>query len=147
MINNENAPETNVQQGESKLKEYGKKSLAPLTDLVHKYKGDINPYVAAIGKGLQGAINALNEGEANDAERKIGQWFQEANEWFNGVKGKLEATEAKDLLNYLEEEAKKSPGLMFSVSYVAGLAIGRVGRQLGRKSLDAVGPSDDQMKH
>lgn len=151
MINNSNSSDTNrnTSQGTSplkqkvegnpmaktKLKQYGKKSLAPLVDLLHKYKDQINPYMSALDKGLQGACNAFSvQGQPSsvDAERVVEGWFRDANSWFNGARDKLSTDNPKDLLNYLEEQARDKPGLMFATSYVAGLVFGRLGRHIGR---------------
>ena len=151
MINNSNSSDTNqnTSQGTSplkqksegspiaktKLKQYGKKSLAPLVDLLHKYKDQINPYMSALDKGLQGACNALNtQGQPSsvEAEKVVEGWFRDANNWFNGARDKLSTDNPRDLLNYLEEQARDKPGLMFATSYVAGLVFGRLGRHIGR---------------
>ena len=151
--------EANASNTESKIRDYGKKSLAPMIDLVSKYKGDITPYFSAIGKGLQGAVTALegnsgmNSGmssgmssdsassmntssssseSSSQADQVVAGWFRDANGWFTGAQEKISSGNAKDLLTYLEAEAAKSPGLMFSTSYVVGLFFGRLGRHLGR---------------
>lgn len=132
---------------ESKLKDYGKKSLAPVLDLVHKYQDDISPYFTAIQKGLQGALNAFNQEGGEEAEKVVAGWFREASEWFTTAGEKLRSQEPRDLLNYLEEQGRKSPGLLFSSSYIAGIAFGRMGRHIFRKTMENVtdqGPSFDQ---
>ncbi|HXH29838.1 MAG TPA: hypothetical protein VNJ01_03395 [Bacteriovoracaceae bacterium] len=154
--------EANASNTESKLKDYGKKSLAPLIDLVSKYKGDINPYFSAIGRGLQGAVSALDGNSSSEsmnssintsssktssasssvgsevgseADQIVAGWFRDASGWFTGAQEKIASGNAKELLNYLEAEAAKSPGLMFSTSYVVGLFVGRMGRHLGRQKM------------
>ncbi len=112
-------------------KEYGKKSLAPLIDLVHRYKGDVNPYVDAIGRALKGAADSLS-GTDTDADKTVAGWFNEAQTWFDGVKEKLESKEPSDLLNFLEAEAKSKPGVMFATSYMVGMVFGRLGRHAVR---------------
>jgi hypothetical protein len=117
--------------GKTKLKQYGKKSLAPLVDLLHKYKDQVDPYVDAINKGLQGASNSLAE-STSDSEKAVYGWFNDASNWFNGASDKLKTEDPKELLNYLEEQARDKPGLMFATSYVTGLVFGRLGRHMGR---------------
>ncbi len=165
--NNESNSDTNLPLNEanesntgSKFRDYGKKSLAPLIDLVSKYKGDINPYFAAIGKGLSGAVSALegnsatstemnSEGMAgmsgvsgssasgSEADRVVAGWFRDASNWFTGAQSKIESGNGRELLSYIEAEAAKRPGLMFSTSYVVGLFFGRLGRHLGRSRTSA----------
>jgi len=147
MSNNSNSPDTNQNSsegtsplnpksknspiGKTKLKQYGKKSLAPLVDLLHKYKDQVNPYVESINKGLQGASSSLAE-STTDSDRAVYGWFNDATNWFNGARDKLNNEDPKELLNYLEEQAKERPGLMFATSYVTGLVFGRLGRHMGR---------------
>lgn len=114
-----------------RYKEYGKKSLAPLIDLVHRYKGDVNPYVEAIGRAMRAASESLAANQT-EADKTVAGWFNEAQNWFEGVKGKLESKNPSDLLNYLEAEAKNKPGVMFATSYMVGLVFGRLGRHAVR---------------
>ena len=155
--------------GKTKLKQYGKKSLTPLVDLLHKYKDQINPYMLALDKGLEGACNSFSSSSSSsfstsqqesttpnwksspdgtskstpsmsssvsqsnpEAEQIVAGWFREATDWFKGARDKMSTEDPKDLLNYLEEQAKARPGLMFATSYVAGLVFGRLGRHIGR---------------
>jgi hypothetical protein len=120
---------------EGKFKEFGKKGLAPLVDLVHRYQGDITPYLSAIDVGIQGAIDALRNAEGEQAEathQSVAQWFTEAQTWFGGAKEKLSSKSPSDLLNFLETEARQRPAVMFASSYVVGLVVGRLGRHLAR---------------
>jgi hypothetical protein len=130
------------EETESKFKQYGKKSLAPLISLMHKYKSEVDPYFSAIDKGLNGAINAFGE-EQNEAEKSVSKWFQEASHWVSGAKEKFQSSSPKELLQFLEEEARKHPGLMFSSSYIAGMAFGRLGRHFGRHLAE----NKDSLKH
>lgn len=114
-----------------KYKEYGKKSLAPLIDLVHRYKGDVNPYVESIGRALAAASDSLAANQT-EADKTVAGWFNDARNWFDGVKAKLESKSPSDLLNYLEAEAKNKPGVMFATSYMVGLVFGRLGRHAVR---------------
>lgn len=136
-----------------KYKEYGKKSLAPLVDLLHRYKGDIDPYVAALSKGLDGAINSFKEAaaetpgldkRAQDAERAVQGWFRDASEWFNGAKQRLQSENPKELLNYLEEQGRKRPAVLFASSYVVGMIVGRLGRHVVRIKQSSTASSTQQ---
>lgn len=123
--------EGNESTSSEKYKEYGKKSLAPLIDLVHRYKGDVNPYVESIGRALSAASDSLAANQT-EADKTVAGWFNEARNWFDGVKGKLESKNPSDLLNFLETEAKSKPGVMFATSYMVGLVFGRLGRHAVR---------------
>ena len=146
MINNTNSSETNPID-KTKLKQYGKKSLAPLVNLVHKYKDQINPYMMALDKGLQGACNSFtaNGQESLGAEKVVSGWFNEASTWFKGAQEKIHTEDPKDFLNYLEEQAKDKPGMMFATSYVAGLIFGRLGRHIVR--IKAKSPDQASLLH
>src|SRR5665647_7577 len=102
-----------------RVKEYGKKSFAPFIDVLHKYQGEITPYFSALDKALQGAINALkNEsGQGTEAEKMVSEWFSEASQWFNQAKSKFEATDSNALMNYLQEQGRNKPAVMFATSY------------------------------
>jgi hypothetical protein len=128
-----NGPTSEASNEQSRFKEYGKKSLAPLTNLLHKYKSEVDPYFSAIAKGFDGAVSVLAN-EPSDADRTVSRWFQEASTWLGNAKEKFQSADAKELLQYLEEETRKHPGLMFSSSYIAGMAFGRLGRHLGRQA-------------
>ena len=120
---------------EGRFKDLGKKSLAPLVDLVHRYQGDITPYMSAIDVGIQGAINALRDvqgEEGSTVNQSVAQWFTDAQSWFGGAKEKLASKSSTDLLNFLETEARQRPAVMFASSYVIGLVVGRLGRHLTR---------------
>ncbi|HXH74877.1 MAG TPA: hypothetical protein VNJ08_07920 [Bacteriovoracaceae bacterium] len=54
-----------------KLKSYGKKSLSPLVELVHKYQDEITPYFDAISKGLQGGVDSLSRTSSGSSTSSI----------------------------------------------------------------------------
>ncbi len=115
----------------SMMKGFGRKGLGPIIDVFSKHQGDLNPYLQSIDKALRAAITSLNEDSSSEADRTVGRWVSGASTWMTGASDKLKTTSPKDLLNFLEEEARSRPALMFSVSYVAGLLFGRVGRHVG----------------
>lgn len=131
--------ESNMPHGEgveadlkSRFADYGKKSLMPLVDLLSRYKGDISPYSSSILRAFDGAIQALENNEENEsANQRVLGWVRDAREWVNGSTDKLQNGSAKDFITYLEREAERNPGLMFSASYVVGMLFGRVGRYVG----------------
>ena len=121
----------------SQLQEYGKKSLTPFVDLIHQYRNDITPYLAALGKGLQAACDSFQESEQMpEADRVVSGWFSEMNRWFVGAREKINSSDEKDFLRFLEEEARAHPAAMFSSSYIAGLLFGRMGRHMVRMKKD-----------
>ncbi|MGE3611826.1 MAG: hypothetical protein AB7I27_19715 [Bacteriovoracaceae bacterium] len=122
-----------------RFKDLGRKGMAPLVDLLLRYKTDINPYVNAFDKALDGAINAFKEAtekspnvdqKVDDAERAVQKWIQDVSHWFNGVKDRIKSENPRELLNYLEEQGKARPFVLFSSSYVIGLILGRLGRHV-----------------
>lgn len=115
----------------SMMKGFGRKGLAPIIEVFTKHQGDLTPYVQSIDKALSAAITALNSESATEADRTVGSWVTQASTWMMSANDRLKSTNPKDLLNFLEEEARTRPGLMFSVSYAAGLLFGRVGRHVG----------------
>lgn len=136
----------------NKLKSCGKKSLSPLIELVHRYQDEITPYFEAISKGLQGGVDSLSrintgEGQSNaqkvsdnsEVEKVVAGWFNEAAEGLNGFRSRLSSSNAQEIFDYIEAQAKKHPGFMFSSSYLAGLFFGRIGRHIGRKSYQQSG--------
>lgn len=133
----------------NKLKKYGKKSLSPLIELAHKYQDDITPYFDAISKGLQGGVDSLSRptdergGDVQvntkiiEAEKVVAGWFKEAVDGLNGARTKLSGSGPQEIMDYIETQASKHPGVMFSSSYLVGLFIGRIGRHIGyRKDQD-----------
>lgn len=120
----------------TKLKQYGQKSLTPIVDLLHKYKDRFDPYMVAIEKGLQGASTTLLS-SSSEQERKVEGWFNEAGLWFKNVRDKLNKEDTKELLNYLEEQSRTRPLLMFAVSFESGMILGRLGRYVKNLKTDS----------
>ena len=119
-----------------KLKEYGKQAYAPLIKVVHKYQGEITPYISALAKGLQGGVDALSGDSASEADRFVAGWFREASEGLSQARTKLESKDINQLVSFIETQAKDRPSLMFTSSYLTGLFFGRIGRHIGKKSLN-----------
>lgn len=119
----------------TKLKEYGFKAYGPLIDVVYKYQDEFTPYLAALVKGLQGARERLNSENASEAEKYVSHFFQEASQGLEGISQKLSSKDINVIKDYLEEQGRLRPSIMFSSSYIAGLLLGRLGRHIiGRKS-------------
>lgn len=131
-----------------KLKDYGQKSLAPIIEVLHKYQGEIGPYFSAISQGLQGGADALRkplsdagagaeiEAEvSSDANRVIAEWFQDAADWLRVARQKIDEPDKEAILNYIQDEARRRPGFIFSASYMAGLLFGRLGRHIGKYAI------------
>jgi hypothetical protein len=121
-----------------KVKDVGRKGLAPIVGVLQRHSGDINPYIVAIGRALKAGVESLNQENASDADRTVGGWFSEASEWFGELKTRFESTNGSDLINYIEEEGRKRPGFMFAISYVAGLGFGRMGRHIGQRNVNDI---------
>jgi hypothetical protein len=113
-----------------KLKEYGKKSYAPLLNVVFKYQDEFTPYLEALAKGLQGGVESLNKESSSEAEKYVSQLFREAADGINMASTKLKGKNINDLTSYLTELAEKRPSIMFSTSYIAGVFFGRLARHV-----------------
>jgi hypothetical protein len=122
-----------------KLKGYGMKSLSPFVDLVHKYQDEINPYFDAVSKGLRSGLDGLQAEDSTEADKVVAGWFTDAADWFGGVRGKLAHPDPQEIYRYLETQARRSPGMMFTTSYLAGVFFGRIGRHIGRHRPSATG--------
>lgn len=116
-----------------KLKEYGKQAYAPLVKVIHKYQGEITPYISALAKGLQGGVDALSNESASEADRFVAGWFREASEGLSEARTKLESNDINQVVTFIETQAKNRPSLMFTSSYLTGLFFGRIGRHIGKK--------------
>ena len=161
MINNTSNFEENRQSQEangprissSKLKDYGQKSLTPILEVFHKYQSDVEPYFTALADGLQSGADALRGSDkvntvdssissvtqnqaatSRDPKEFVAGWFSDAANWLNTAKDKMKSSDAKALIGYVEEEARKNPGFIFSASYLAGIIFGRLGRHIGRQA-------------
>lgn len=118
----------------SKLKEYGIKAYGPIIDVVYKYQDEFTPYLNALVKGLQGGIERLNSEGATEVEKYVGHFFQEASRSIEGFSQKLSSKDINTIKDFLQEQARMRPSIMFSSSYIAGLLFGRLGRHIiGRK--------------
>jgi hypothetical protein len=116
----------------SQAKDFGKKSLAPLVDVLSRHKGDFSPYFEALTKALQSGAQSLQTENSNEAEKFIAQYFTDGAEWLTDWKEKLTVNSSEDFMNLLEEEGRKRPAILFGASYFAGLVLGRFGRHLGK---------------
>lgn len=118
-----------------KLKEYGLKAYKPLVDVVYKYQDEFTPYLTALAKGFEGGRETLTREGASEAERYVGQFFQQAADGLNQACQKLESKDVNALATFLSEQAEQRPSVMFSTSYVAGIFFGRLGRHIARKGI------------
>ncbi len=122
----------------TKLKEYGMKAYGPIIDVVYKYQDEFTPYFNALIKGLQGGVERLNGEGANEAEKYVSRFFQEASQSLEGISQKLSSKDINSIKEFLQEQGRARPSIMFSSSYVAGLLFGRLGRHIiGHKSASA----------
>ena len=100
------------------FKEFGQKGIAPLVDVLNKYRGEIDPYFSSIGIGLRGAADSI---EKDGGEESIASWFRELSTW--SARGELVQAET------LAEGLEQAP------SALRGLFEGRnLGKQLFRVS-------------
>ncbi len=118
-----------------KLKEYGLKAYRPLVDVVFKYQDEFTPYLKAMAKGFEGGRESLSREGSSEAEKFVGQFFQQAADGLNLACEKLESKDVGALADYLSEQAEQRPSVMFSTSYIAGIFFGRLGRHIARKGI------------
>ena len=114
-----------------RIKDYGKKATQPLIDLLQKYQGDITPLIGSINTGIQGAISALETESASESDRQVSVYFRDASTWFSDVQDKFKFQSTDEFMSFLEEEGRKHPAMIFAVSYIVGLVLGRAGRHVG----------------
>ncbi len=114
------------------VRELGKKSLEPFIGVLSKHKGDFSPYLEAVTKALRAAADSLKGDQPAEAETFISGYFAEGADWISQWKDKLTGNSTEDLMHLLEEEGRKSPAILFGVSYFGGLILGRFGRHLGK---------------
>lgn len=125
----------------------GKKSLEPVLNLVHRYKDDLNPYLNSLSRGLKAAMDSYQT-EGSEADKVVSGWINQFNNWFDGLKNTLETKNPQDFLNYIEQQAKAHPGIMFSASYVMGIVMGKLGRdvvKMGKETLSTSDPIDQDL--
>jgi hypothetical protein len=115
-----------------RIKELGKKGLEPIFGVLSRHRGEFSPYFDALTKALNAGAQSLEGEGGNDVEKSIAGFFHEGADWLSQWKDKLATETPKDFLQFLEEEGKKRPALLFGVSYFGGLLLGRFGRHLGK---------------
>ncbi len=116
----------------SQVKELGRKGLGPLVDVLTKHKSDFSPYFEALTKALKSGADSLQGDQATDADRFISQYFTDGADWITQWKDKLSANSPDQFMQFLEEEGRKKPAVLFGASYFAGIILGRFGRHLGK---------------
>ena len=116
----------------SQVKDLGKKSLAPLLEVLTKHKSDFSPYLDSLTKALKSGAQSLQGEQSTDADRFIAQYFTEGSDWITQWKDKLSGNSPDQIMQFLEEEGRKKPAILFGASYFAGVILGRFGRHLGK---------------
>jgi hypothetical protein len=128
--------EKNGQSTTDKLKDYGKESLSPFLTLLHKYQGQLNPYMKSLVIALKGGAEALQGDAPNEADKFLCQWFSDAANWVGQAEEKLKSGNTEEFVHFIEEQGRKHSGLMFSASYLTGIFLGRIGRHVSKKHVD-----------
>lgn len=118
--------------GFGQVKDLGKKSLAPLVDVLSRHKGDFSPYLDSVTKALRAGADSLRGDQATDADNYIAQYFNDGADWIGQWKDKLSFSSPDQFMQLLEEEGRRRPAILFGTSYFAGLILGRFGRHLGK---------------
>lgn len=117
-----------------RLKEVGRKSINPIYQVLQGYQDELIPYFAAVSRGFKESSLILQRPENNEAERVVGNWFAQVSSWSDSLKNRWQHTSKDELIHFLETEGRRHPGLMFGLSYLAGIGLGRFGKILGHKS-------------
>ncbi len=116
----------------SQVKDLGRKGLEPLIGVLTRHKNDFSPYFDALTKALKSGASSLQNEEATDADKFISQYFTDGAEWITQWKDKLSAGSPDQFMQFVEEEGRKKPAILFGASYFAGIILGRFGRHLGK---------------
>lgn len=114
------------------VKDLGMKSLAPLLEVFIRHKSDLSPYLNSLTKALKSGAQSLQGVQSSAADKFIAQYFTDGADWITKWKDKVSGNSPEEMMLYLEEEGRKQPAILFGVSYVAGLILGRFGRHLGK---------------
>lgn len=112
------------------LIELGRKGITPFTQILHKYRDEAVPYIGALKKGCDAACKELTSQETEDtnASKTVCRWFEEASSMLENSSAKLSEDDPAIFFNYIKEQSRKHPLLMFSSSYLLGLIAGRLGK-------------------
>ena len=116
----------------SQVKELGKKGLGPLVRVLTKHKNDFSPYFDALTKALKSGADALQNDQSTHADKFISQYFTDGADWISQWKDKLSTNTPDQFMQFLEEEGRKKPAVLFGASYFTGIILGRFGRHLGK---------------
>jgi hypothetical protein len=108
------------------------KSLGPLLEVLTRHKNDLSPYIDSFTKALKAGAQSLELEESSDADRFISQYFREGAEWIAKWKVKLSSSSPEQIRQFLEDEGRKKPAILFGASYFAGVILVRFGRHLGK---------------
>lgn len=113
------------------LIEVGRKGISPFTQIIHKYRGEVSPFIDALRVGFEAAYQELNKEEYQQrtASRVVGNWFSEARLMLEESANKLKEDDPKVFFNYIKEQSNRHPLLMFSSSYLLGLVAGRLSKR------------------
>ncbi len=114
------------------VKELGIKSLGPLLEVLTRHKNDLSPYLDSFTKALKAGAQSLQHEESSDTDRFISEYFTEGAEWIAQWKVKLFSSSPEQIRQFLEDEGRKKPAILFGASYFAGVILGRFGRHLGK---------------
>ncbi|MFA5582780.1 MAG: hypothetical protein WDA09_01085 [Bacteriovoracaceae bacterium] len=112
------------------LIELGRKGITPFSQILHKYKEDVTPFISALKTGCDAACRELS-GQENTSKvnQTVCRWFEGAGSMLEESISKLNNEDPKEFFNFIKEQSNKHPAVMFSSSYLLGLIAGRLSKR------------------
>lgn len=129
--NEEKLPHLKELINRESLTEIGKRGLTPFVQILHRYKDEVTPYIEAIKTGCDAAARELSSEqlESSRAKNNVSSWFQGASRFLEESNHKLNQNEATMFMDFIKDESRRRPVMMFSASYLLGVFAGRLGKK------------------
>lgn len=106
----------------------GAKSLGPLIDFLKSRQNELGAYLGAVATGMRAGAEALEKG-TTPAESFIAGYFTQAASVLSQLEERVQSLAPGDIRSFIEEEGRKHPSVLLGVTTVAGIIVGRLGRQ------------------
>lgn len=126
-----NMPHLKEMISKENLLELGKKGISPFTQILHKYREEVSPFIEAIKTGCEAACKELSSEEAQkkSSSKVVCGWFEEVSTFLEDSNTKLNDNDPKVFISYVKEQSTRHPLLVFSSSYLLGLIAGRLSKR------------------